>query len=95
MPAAWQDDVMSRIRDRGRRALHKVTRRGGVEHATKGDLARLRRRIKLLEDEVQETRRLHRRLAELTDVVEELLVPVSQRDDRRVQEFLDNHSPAL
>lgn len=86
---------MSRIHDRGRRVLRKVTRRGGVEYATRADLARLRRRVKQLEDEVQETRRLHRRLAELTDVVEELLIPVAQRDDKRVQEFLDTHSPAL
>lgn len=86
---------MSRIRDRGRRALRKVRRRGETPYASRHDLDRLRRRIKRLEDEVQETRRLHRRLAELTDVVEELLVPVAQRDDKRVQEFLDNHSPAL
>jgi Cys-tRNA synthase (O-phospho-L-seryl-tRNA:Cys-tRNA synthase) len=86
---------MSRVRERGRRALSKVTRRGGPAAATTDDLARLRRRIKRLEDEVQETRRLHRRLAELTDVVEELLVPVAQRDEKRLQEFLDTHSPAL
>lgn len=59
------------------------------------DIARLRRRVKRLEDEVQEARRLHRRLAELTDVVEELLVPIAQRDEEKVQEFLDAHSPAL
>ena len=40
--------------------------------ASEGELGRLRRRIKELEDEVQENRRLNRRVAELLDIVEEL-----------------------
>lgn len=86
---------MSRLRERSRRALGSIARRTGSSAASVDDLARLRRRVKRLEDELQETRRLHRRLAELTDVVEELLVPLAQRDEKRVQEFLDTHSPAL
>ena len=41
----------------------------------------LRERVAVLEDEVQECRQLNLRLAELTDVVQELLLPVAQRDE--------------
>ncbi len=55
----------------------------------------LRRRVKELEAEMQETRQLNRRLAELMDVVEELLVPISQRDEERVRQFLSSNTDAL
>ena len=44
---------------------------------------------------MQEARRLNRRLAELMDVVEELLVPISQRDDERVQQYLSSNTTVL
>ena len=44
-----------------------------------------------LEAEVQEARRLNRRVAELLDIVEELLVPLTLRDEEKVQAFLDAH----
>ncbi|MCW2760784.1 MAG: hypothetical protein JWR85_985, partial [Marmoricola sp.] len=43
-------------------------------------------RIRDLEAEVQENRRLNRRIAELTDVVAELLVPLADRDEDKVRE---------
>lgn len=52
-------------------------------------------RIEDLEAEMQETRRLNRRLAELMDVVEELLVPISQRDDEKIQAYLASHTTTL
>lgn len=52
-------------------------------------------RIEELEAEMQETRRLNRRLAELMDVVEELLVPISQRDEQKVQQYLSSHTTTL
>jgi hypothetical protein len=55
----------------------------------------LRRRVAELEDEMQEARRLNRRLAELMDVVEELLVPISQRDEERVQQYLSSNTTVL
>jgi hypothetical protein len=45
-------------------------------------------RIQALEAEVQENRRLNRRIAELTDVVAELLVPIADRDEDKVRELL-------
>ncbi len=55
----------------------------------------LLRRVSALEDDVKEARRLHRRLAELTDVVEELLVPIAQRDEARLQDALDRYRAGL
>jgi hypothetical protein len=45
-------------------------------------------RLSALEAELQENRQLHRRIAELTDVVAELLLPVADRDEERVAELL-------
>lgn len=56
---------------------------------------KLRSRVVELEKEVQENRRLNRRLAELTDVVQELLVPIEQRDEKRLKELLDKYSETL
>lgn len=48
----------------------------------------VRARLAALEGEVQECRQLNRRIAELTDVVAELLVLVDDRDEERVREVL-------
>ena len=45
-------------------------------------------RVAALEDEVQENRQLNRRIAELTDVVTELLIPLADRDEERVADLL-------
>jgi hypothetical protein len=55
----------------------------------------LRRRVKLLEDEVQECRALSLRLAELTDIVTELLLPVAQRDEAKLEELLERYHRSL
>ena len=55
----------------------------------------LRERVTVLEREVQECRQLNLRLAELTDVVEELLLPVAQRDDERLSVLLEKYSRGL
>ena len=48
----------------------------------------LPRRIRDLEAAVTENRQLNRRIAELTDLVAELLVPASERDESRLSELL-------
>lgn len=48
----------------------------------------VRARLAALEAEAQETRQLNRRIAELTDVVTELLIPLSERNEDRVDEVL-------
>ncbi|UMG93199.1 DUF6752 domain-containing protein [Nocardioides sp. TF02-7] len=78
-----------RLREAGRRTLTRV-----APGATRHELAQLRERVTELEAEVQEARRLNRRVAELLDVVEELLVPLSLRDEEKVKAYLDAHSLA-
>jgi hypothetical protein len=55
------------------------------------DLARLRQRITDLEAEVQECRQLNLRLAEVTDLVSELLVVLADTDDPRVAAALERY----
>ena len=50
--------------------------------------AGVRARLDALEAEVQENRRLNRRIAELSDLVTELVVPLARREDAEVQEVL-------
>ena len=55
----------------------------------------LRRRVAALEDEVQEARALNVRLAELTDLVTELLVPLARRDDEELQAILSKYRESI
>lgn len=55
------------------------------------DLVHLPRRVRELEAAVDENRQLNRRIAELTDIVAELLVPVADRDEARLQELLSRY----
>jgi hypothetical protein len=50
--------------------------------------AGVRARLRDLEAEVQENRRLNRRVAELTDLVAELVVPLARHDDADVEAVL-------
>jgi hypothetical protein len=86
-------DMRSRLRLRGKDAARNLGKfRAGVRA---GSLDALRERVATLEVEVQECRQLNLRLAELTDVVEELLLPVAQRDEQRVSELLEKYSRGL
>ena len=70
-----------RLKVRGKEAARNVGRfRAGVQAE---GIDALRERVEELEDEVQECRQLNLRLAELTDVVQELLLPVAARDEER------------
>ena len=78
---------------RGKEAAHNLGRlRAGVRGA---GVEALRERVAELEDEVQECRQLNLRLAELTDVVQELLLPVAQRDEERLSALLEKYSRGL
>ena len=83
------------LRGKGRRTLQRLAEAKGGRPASRREVAALRRRVAELEAEMQESRRLNRRLAELTDVVQELLVPIAQRDDDKVRRYLDRYSTAL
>lgn len=51
----------------------------------------LPRRILDLEDAVMENRQLNRQLAELTDILAELLVPATQRDEAKLEALLQRY----
>ena len=55
----------------------------------------LRRRVARLEAEVQECRALNIRLAELTDIVTELLLPVAARDEQKLAELLEKYRQSV
>ena len=59
------------------------------------DIDALRRRMAELENEVQEARHLNKRLAEIADVVAEVLLPVEQRDEERLREVLSRYDSTL
>jgi hypothetical protein len=55
----------------------------------------LRRRVRRLEVEVQECRALNVRLAELTDIVTELLLPVAARDEEKLAVLLEKYRQSV
>lgn len=78
--------MKERLRTRSKDAARNLGRfRAGVQAE---GVEALRERVAVLEDEVQECRQLNLRLAELTDVVQELLLPVAQRDEERIAEIV-------
>ena len=58
-------------------------------------IAELERRVADLEADVAEMRQHNVRLAELTDLVQELLVPMASRDEGRIAEALDRFTKSL
>ena len=85
--------MRDRVKLRGREAARTLGRvRAGVRAE---GVDALRDRVAVLEDEVQECRQLNLRLAELTDVVQELLLPVAARDEQRITEALEKYSRGL
>jgi hypothetical protein len=86
-------ELRSRVRAGSKRAAHNLGRfRAGVQAE---GIDALRERVSVLEDEVQECRQLNLRLAELTDVVQELLLPVAQRDEKAISAVLEKYSEGL
>lgn len=63
--------------------------------ASSARVAELERRVADLERDLDEQRRHQLRLAELADVVQELLVPLATRDEDRAQEAIDRFNRSL
>lgn len=85
--------MKQRLRSTGTRAVKNLGRVRAGLHAE--GLDALKERVGELEAEVQECRQLNLRLAELTDVVQELLLPMSQRDEKKVAELMERYSKGL
>ena len=60
-----------------------------------GTVRRLEQRVADLEADMTELRRHSLRLAELADVVQELLVPLASRDEAAVQDALERYRKSL
>lgn len=58
-------------------------------------VATLRRRVEVLEQEVQEGRQLNRQVAEMLDVMGEVLLPAEQRDEERLHALLARYHSTL
>ncbi len=85
--------MRTRLRASSKEAARNLGRlRAGVQAE---GVDALRERVAVLEDEVQECRQLNLRLAELTDVVQELLLPIAQRDQQRIDELVEKYSRGL
>jgi C4-dicarboxylate-specific signal transduction histidine kinase len=56
---------------------------------------RLAERVTALEAGLEESRRLNQRLADVVDVVTEVLVPAADRDDERLRQALANLNKTL
>jgi len=74
-------DVARKIRDKVR--------------GTKAFDRSLRGRVAALEAELEADRQLHRKIAELSDVVAELLVPMQDRDEKQVRELLSQYRKTI
>jgi hypothetical protein len=82
------ETLKTRARAQGRVVARRLVRIAGLDTEVRG----LRDRVEVLEREVQETRRLHQRLAELTDVVTEVLVPAADREDDKIRAILAKYN---
>jgi hypothetical protein len=58
-------------------------------------VAHLQQRVADLEADMSEMRRHNLRLAEISDVVQELLIPLASRDEAKVQEAIERFNKSL
>ncbi len=61
----------------------------------RGAIDDLRVRVDALESEIDELRQQNLRLAEIADVVQELLVPLSSRDQATIDAAIESFSQSL
>lgn len=76
-------------------SMDKVRRKAQQVADSRASVADLAARVRDLEAEVQECRQLNLRLAELTDLVQELLLPVAQRDEEKLAELIARYADQL
>jgi len=83
---------MSEFTERASRRARGVARRARDRYQAP---RAVEERLRALEEEVQEGRQLQRRVAELTDIVTELLIPIHLRDEARVEDVLERYRSRL
>jgi predicted nucleic acid-binding Zn-ribbon protein len=83
------------LRRRGADVARAASGLQGRGHKVQQELADLRERVEQLELDIQEARQMSKRLAEITDVVAEVLLPAEQRDEERMRELLTRYEETL
>ena len=63
--------------------------------ATRVAVKRLEQRVADLESDLTELRRHNLRLAEIADVVQELLIPMASRDEAAIEEAIERFQESL
>lgn len=66
-----------------------------VVRGLRKEVEALRKRVTAVEQELHESRQLNKRLAEITDVVAEVLLPAEQRDEERLRKILKKYESTL
>jgi small-conductance mechanosensitive channel len=74
---------------------HELRRRRHAHNPGASETGELAARVSALEEAVDENRRLNQRLADVIDVVTEVLVPALDRDDERVRKALEDLDQTL
>lgn len=69
--------------------------KSGPPQANNKQLRALQERVANLEAEIQETRRLNRYVAEVTDIVQEVLLPAADRDEERLKKLLTRYNDSF
>ncbi len=78
-------DALQKRDDEQMRRMDRMTKR----------LDRMVARLDEFEEEIQEERALGMRVAQLSDIVQELLIPGADRDEKRLKELLGAYSDSL
>lgn len=55
---------------------------------SRGEVDQLRKDVDVLQESIEEYRRLNERLSDVLDIVEEILVPAVDRDEERLRALL-------
>lgn len=80
----------------GRSSLARGRRRKAPMHPeARREINALKSRVETLEQELEESRRLNRRIAELADLVGQVLVTAVDRQDERLLEALRKYDQSL
>lgn len=86
---------MSEKPGRKKTLRQRAVRRVAEAAATSEPIDELKKRIAVLEAEVQENRQLNVRIAELVDLVAELLLPVASQDPEKIKAATDKFARSL
>ena len=75
--------------------MGRMSRVLGRRSTGQDEIAALRAEVAALSAELDECRRQHQRVAQLTDVVQELLLPAALRDEEKLAQLLVQYTDDL